>query len=67
MIFNEFFKKPKLCISGVVKLQILDFVLKPKFYFFIVMDFDFFDIFIKSKWGVLPYLHLCIKVNESKI
>ena len=43
-----------------------EFILKPKFYFLIVMDFDFLDIFIESKQGVLSYLHLCIKVNKRK-
>ena len=47
----------------MVKSLNSEFVLKSKFYFLIVMDFDFLDIFIESKWGVLSYLHLCIKVN----
>ena len=32
----------------------------------ILKDFEFLDIFIESKWGVFPYLHLCFKVNVNK-
>ena len=31
------------------KIEVYAFVLKPKFYFFIVMDFDFLIFFIESK------------------
>ena len=38
-------------------------VLKSKSWILILKDFDLFDIFIESKWGVFPYLYLCFKVN----
>ena len=37
-------------------------VLKLKSWIMISKDFEFLDIFIESKWGVFPYLHLCFKV-----
>ena len=66
MIFNEFLETFN---SLVLKRNIFEsfgfqeFELKLKSWLFIYKDFNFFDIFIESKWGVFPYLHLCFKVN----
>ena len=38
-------------------------VLKPESLILILKNFDLFDIFIESKWGVFSYLHLYFKVN----
>ena len=64
MIFNEilevfkwFFKKVK--VSSFQKNRY--FELEPKNEILISWSFDFFDILFESKWGVLPYLHLCLK------
>ena len=45
-----------------MKLGFQKIVLKPKSWILILKDFDLFDIFIESQWGVFSYLHLCFKV-----
>ena len=66
MIFNEFLETfDPLVLKGNIfeSFRFQEFELKLKILLFIYKDFNFFNIFIESKWGVFPYLHLCFKVN----
>ena len=65
-IFNEFLGKSNPFVFEPQVYKNVSFrriVLKPKSWILIPKDFEFLDIFIESKWGVFPYLHLCFKVN----
>ena len=69
MNFNEFWKIVNLFIFNLrfyKNASFHKFVLKPKSWILIFKDFDLFDIFIESEWEVFPYLHLCLKLMESK-
>ena len=56
-VFMWFFEK----VENYDFQKIHDFELELKNQILIPWSFDFFDILFESKWGVFPYLHLCLK------
>ena len=70
VIFEKFLRSYNLVILNEKSFKNVGFgkfELESKLWLFILKDFDFLDIFIESKWGVILIYIYVLKLMESKI